>query len=142
MNEKTCKSCGKQINDDFNVCPYCGAKVEENILNETISNNSENQKSEKSWVVCLLLLLFFGYIYIYKFYVGKVLEGFIAWIIGVAAIILCIAGTVSLDMDDNGIFILILGLLLAVIYCLWLIIDFFAILIGKFKDKEGKYVVR
>ena len=140
MNEKTCKSCGKQINNDFNVCPYCGAKVEENILNETISNNSENQKSEKSWVICLLLLLFFGYIYIYKFYVGKVLEGFIAWIIGIAAIVLCIIGMVY--MDDNGILILILGLLLAAIYCLWLIIDFFAILIGKFKDKEGKYVVR
>ena len=140
MNEKICKSCGKQINNDFNVCPYCGAKVEENILNETISNNSENQKSEKSWVICLLLLLFFGYIYIYKFYVGKVLEGFIAWIIGIAAIVFCIIGMVY--MDDNGILILILGLLFAAIYCLWLIIDFFAILIGKFKDKEGKYVVR
>ena len=140
MNEKTCKSCGKQINNDFNVCPYCGTKVEENILNENISNNLENQKSEKSWVVCLLLLLFFGYIYIYKFYVGKVLEGFIAWIIGIAAIVFCIIGMVY--MDDNGILILILGLLFAAIYCLWLIIDFFAILIGKFKDKEGKYVVR
>ena len=140
MNEKTCKSCGKQINNDFNVCPYCGAKVEENILNETISNNSENQKSEKSWVVCLLLLLFFGYIYIYKFYVGKVFEGFIAWIIGIAAIILCIVGIVSID--DSGILISVLGLLLAAIYCLWLIIDFFALLIGKFKDKEGKYVVK
>ena len=140
MNEKTCKSCGKQINNDFNVCPYCGAKVEENILNETISNNSENQKSEKSWVVCLLLLLFFGYIYIYKFYVGKVLEGFIAWIIGIAAVVFCIIGMVY--MDDNGILIFILGLLFAAIYCLWLIIDFFAILVGKFKDKEGKYVVR
>ena len=142
MNEKTCKSCGKQINNDFNVCPYCGAKVEENILNETISNNLENQKSEKSWVVCLLLLLFFGYIYIYKFYVGKVLEGFIAWIIGIAAILFCIIGMVYMDIDDNGILIFILGLLFAAIYCLWLIIDFFAILIGKFKDKEGKYVVR
>ena len=140
MNEKTCKSCGKQINNDFNVCPYCGAKVEENILNETISNNSESQKSEKSWVVCLLLLLFFGYIYIYKFYVGKVFEGFIAWIIGIAAIILCIVGMVSID--DSSILILVLGLLLAAIYCLWLIIDFFALLIGKFKDKEGKYVVK
>ena len=140
MNEKTCKSCGKQINNDFNVCPYCGAKVEENILNETISNNLENQKSEKSWVVCLLLLLFFGYIYIYKFYVGKVLEGFIAWIIGIAAVVFCIIGMVY--MDDNGILIFILGLLFAAIYCLWLIIDFFAILVGKFKDKEGKYVVR
>ena len=142
MNEKTCKSCGKQINNDFNVCPYCGTKVEENILNENISNNLENQKSEKSWVVCLLLLLFFGYIYIYKFYVGKVLEGFIAWIIGIAAIVFCIIGMVYMDMDDNGILIFILGLLFAAIYCLWLIIDFFAILIGKFKDKEGKYVVR
>ena len=140
MNEKTCKSCGKQINNDFNVCPYCGAKVEENILNETISNNSESQKSEKSWVVCLLLLLFFGYIYIYKFYVGKVFEGFIAWLIGIAAIILCIVGMVSID--DSSILILVLGLLLAAIYCLWLIIDFFALLIGKFKDKEGKYVVK
>ena len=140
MNEKICKSCGKQINNDFNVCPYCGAKVEENILNETISNNLENQKSEKSWVICLLLLLFFGYIYIYKFYVGKVFEGFIAWIIGIAAIVFCIIGMVY--MDDNGILIFILGLLFAAIYCLWLIIDFFAILIGKFKDKEGKYVVR
>ena len=142
MNEKTCKSCGKQINNDFNVCPYCGAKVEENFLNETISNNSENQKSEKSWVICLLLLLFFGYIYIYKFYVGKVLEGFIAWIIGIAAIVFCIIGMVYMDIDGNGILIFILGLLFAAIYCLWLIIDFFAILIGKFKDKEGKYVVR
>ena len=142
MNEKTCKSCGKQINNDFNVCPYCGAKVEENILNETISNNLGNQKSEKSWVVCLLLLLFFGYIYIYKFYVGKVLEGFIAWIIGIAAIVFCIIGMVYMDIDGNGILIFILGLLFAAIYCLWLIIDFFAILIGKFKDKEGKYVVR
>ena len=142
MNEKTCKSCGKQINNDFNVCPYCGAKVEENILNETISNNSENQKSEKSWVICLLLLLFFGYIYIYKFYVGKVLEGFIAWLIGIAAIVFCIIGMVYMDIDGNGILIFILGLLFAAIYCLWLIIDFFAILIGKFKDKEGKYVVR
>ena len=141
MNEKTCKSCGKQINSDFNVCPYCGTKVEENILNETISQPLENQKSEKSWVVCLLLLLFFGYIYIYKFYVGKVFEGFIAWLIGIAAIILCIIGMVSME-DGNGILILGLGLLLAAIYCLWLIIDFFAILIGKFKDKEGKYVVR
>lgn len=58
MNEKNCQFCGKQINNDFNVCPYCGAKVEENILNERISNPLENQKSEKSWVVCLLLLIF------------------------------------------------------------------------------------
>ena len=98
MNEKACQSCGKQINNDFNVCPYCGAKVEENISNETISNSLENQKSEKSWVVCLLLLLFFGYIYIYKFYVGKIFEGFIAWIIGIAAIIF-------LPMGMNGIFL-------------------------------------
>lgn len=140
MNEKTCQSCGKQINSDFNVCPYCGAKVKENILNETISNPLENQKSEKSWVVCLLLLLFFGYIYIYKFYVGKIFEGFIAWIIGIAAIILFIIGMVFLDGD--GIIYILLGLSLGFIYLIWIVIDFFAILIGKFKDSKGKYVVK
>lgn len=140
MNEKTCQSCGKQINNDFNVCPYCEAKVEENILNETISNNLENQKSEKSWVVCLLLLLFFGYIYIYKFYVGKIFEGFIAWIIGIAAFIFFVMGMVLLDGD--GIVFIILGLLLGFIYLAWIVIDFLAILIGKFKDSEGKYVVK
>ena len=140
MNEKTCQSCGKQINNDFNVCPYCGAKVEENISNEAISNPLENQKSEKSWVVCLLLLLFFGYIYIYKFYVGKIFEGFIAWIIGIAAFIFFVMGMVLLDGD--GIVFIILGLLLGFIYLVWIVIDFFAILIGKFKDSEGKYVVK
>lgn len=30
--EKFCKSCGKQISKDFKVCPYCGEKVEEEIL--------------------------------------------------------------------------------------------------------------
>ncbi len=140
MNEKTCQSYGKQINNDFNVCPYCGVKVKENILNETISNHLENQKSEKSWVVCLLLLLFFGYIYIYKFYVGKIFEGFIAWIIGIAAIILFIIGMVFLDGD--GIIYILLGLSLGFIYLIWIVIDFFAILIGKFKDGEGKYVVK
>ena len=31
-NEKTCKNCGKQISEDFKLCPYCGEKVEEEIL--------------------------------------------------------------------------------------------------------------
>lgn len=30
--EKFCKSCGKEISKDFKICPYCGEKVEEEIL--------------------------------------------------------------------------------------------------------------
>ena len=30
--EKICKNCGKQISEDFKLCPYCGEKVEEKIL--------------------------------------------------------------------------------------------------------------
>lgn len=30
--EKICKSCSKQISEDFKICPYCGVKVEEEIL--------------------------------------------------------------------------------------------------------------
>lgn len=142
MNEKTCQSCGKQINNDFNVCPYCGAKVEVNISNETISNSLENQKSEKSWVVCLLLLLFFGYIYIYKFYVGKIFEGFIAWIIGIAAVIFFMMGIAFVYGDGDGIVFIILALLFGFIYLAWIVIDFLAILIGKFKDSKCKYVVK
>ena len=30
--KKFCKRCGKQISKDFKLCPYCGEKVEEEIL--------------------------------------------------------------------------------------------------------------
>ena len=29
--EKTCKNCGKQINEKFKLCPYCGANNEEEL---------------------------------------------------------------------------------------------------------------
>lgn len=84
----------------------------------------------------------FGYIYIYKFYVGKIFEGFIAWIIGIAAAIFFVMGMAFFYGDENGIVFIILAFLLGFIYLAWIVIDFFAILIGKFKDSEGKYVVK
>ena len=32
IEEKTCKNCGKEISKYFKLCPYCGEKVEEEIL--------------------------------------------------------------------------------------------------------------
>ena len=42
--EKICKSCNKTINDGDNFCQECGAKVEnESVQNNTITNPQYNQ---------------------------------------------------------------------------------------------------
>ena len=80
MNEeKFCKSCGKPIENDFEVCPYCGAKTDNKII------------SGKDWLVCLILLVFAGILGIHKFYVGRTsvmlvltlgaIASFVLWII-------------------------------------------------------------
>ena len=51
--EKTCKNCGKQINEKFKLCPYCGANNEEELektnsnINQSDNQNCENKKEEK-----------------------------------------------------------------------------------------------
>ena len=42
--EKTCKNCGKQINEKFKLCPYCGANNEEE-LKKTNSNTNQSDNS-------------------------------------------------------------------------------------------------
>lgn len=98
MNEnKFCKSCGKPIENDFEVCPYCGAKTDNKII------------SEKSGLACLLLLLFLGWLGAHRFYVGK---------IGTAILYIITFGGVGI----------------------WALIDLISIILGNFKDAEGKYI--
>ena len=35
-----CKNCGKEIKEEYNVCPYCSTKLNENI-------NAQNQQTKK-----------------------------------------------------------------------------------------------
>lgn len=62
-------------------------KISENLKNEstkimdniTGKNIDHSQKSEKSWMVTLILAIFLGYIGIHRFYVGKIGTG-ILWL--------------------------------------------------------------
>lgn len=44
--EKFCKKCGKQISEDFKLCPYCGEKVEEEILEISCPSCGKTIKSD------------------------------------------------------------------------------------------------
>ena len=47
MNEnKFCKNCGKQISADFKLCPYCGEKVEEDIVEIQCQSCGKTIKSD------------------------------------------------------------------------------------------------
>ena len=72
--EKFCKSCGKSIKNDYEVCPYCGAITDNKII------------SEKDWLVCLILLIFTGMLGIHKFYVGRNSGGIVMLILTISCI--------------------------------------------------------
>ena len=75
MNEnKFCRNCGKQIENDFVACPYCGAKTDNKII------------SGKDGLVCLILLVFAGMLGIHKFYVGRTSEGVVMLILSLTLI--------------------------------------------------------
>ena len=95
--DKFCKSCSKPIENDFEVCPYCGTATDNKIT------------SEKSGLACLLLLLFLGWLGAHRFYVGK---------IGTAILYIITLGGVGI----------------------WALIDLISIILGNFKDAEGKYI--
>lgn len=40
--ERTCKFCGKTINDGDKFCQGCGASVENEVVQETLNNNVQN----------------------------------------------------------------------------------------------------
>lgn len=100
---KVCKSCGKPIEDNFKFCPYC----------KIVTHNKF--ASEKSRLVCLLLLIFLGLIGAHKFYVGRILSAIILLIFSITVI----------------------GLIVSAII---LLIDLISLLSGNFRDSEGKYL--
>ncbi len=55
-----CRSCGKEIKDEAEVCVNCGVKT---------VRPSEGQKE---WIVALLLSVFLGHLGIDRFYLGYI----------------------------------------------------------------------
>lgn len=91
---KFCKHCGEQIDNDCVVCPKCGKQVEklggvEGASNIVINNNAQANVvnsgfstgiSPKSKMVTLILSIFLGGLGIHRFYVGKIGTGII-WLL-------------------------------------------------------------
>lgn len=131
---KFCKHCGQAIDADCVVCPKCGKQVEElkssnNGQPIVINNNNNNSSSSsaaavaggfygelispKSWLVTLLLCIFLGGVGGHRFYAGKIGTAIIM-------ILLCWTG----------------------ISVIWAVIDLIFIIIGRFKDKQGRPIKR
>ena len=60
-----CKHCGKEINDEAVVCVGCGCAVKSNVTNEL-------KEGQKSWLLILLMSIFFGSLGIDRFMMGHV----------------------------------------------------------------------
>ena len=102
---KVCKSCGKPIEDNFKFCHYC----------KIVTHNKF--ASEKSILVCLLLLIFLGLIGTHKFYVGRILSVIILLIFSITVIGLIVSAVI-------------------------LLIDLINLLSENFRDSEGKYLIK
>ena len=116
--DKFCKSCGKSINAEFKVCPFCG--------NNTYADSNF---SEKNSMVCLILIVCLGWaICAHRFYVGRTREAIAFLIANLSSIIILQSGSIQ-------IVVYIIFYLIAV--WLW---DLIKLVKGEFKDSEGKYL--
>ena len=108
----------RQKGADETFCSSCGEIIKKEA--EVCPKCGVRQKgvasvanpSDKDWLVTLLLCFFLGFFGVHRFYTGKVGTGILMILIGWAT----------------------LGI--------WLLVDFIMILTGKFKDKEGRLVVK
>lgn len=74
-----------------------------------LSSAKTEGKSDRSYIVTLLLCFFLGWLGFHRFYTGKVWTG-------------------------------LLQLFTLGFYGIWTLIDFIIILVGQFRDKQGKYI--
>lgn len=81
----------------------------------------------RSWVLTLLLCLFFGILGLHRFYTGKVFSG-------TAMIIITVISGASLMMG--------VGLIGLTVVTIWMLVDFFRILTGFYRDRYGRKLAR
>lgn len=62
-----CSNCGAEVNDNAVVCVKCGCAVNRPDMFRAF----DPDRSQKEWLICLLLCVFAGYLGIHRFYVGK-----------------------------------------------------------------------
>lgn len=140
--EKICKECGKELEEDYKICPYCGTDA----YIETLSN--------KNGIICFILWLsaFYVGIFAHRFYINKIQSAVILSIVNIVGKI----GLICSDILDTSIRLMIINRdadieymsaiayivsLLCIIFSfiVW-IKDLIQLLKGQFKDSEGKYI--
>ena len=67
-----CKNCGAEVRENQAVCLGCGSAI-----NAQAPGMVDPTKSEKDWLVTLLICIFLGGIGIHRFYAGKIGTGII-----------------------------------------------------------------
>ncbi|TXJ37030.1 zinc ribbon domain-containing protein [Brachyspira aalborgi] len=154
-----CKSCGKELENDYKACPYCGAKTEEGISGEKVCpycgklvkgdfkicpycENKIEIISQKNGVVCLILLfsfiLFPPLIWSHRFYAGKIGSTILLLLSTIMSPIFIFLPYSDVDLVTAILYII--GLIIGVILLIIFIKDFIQIISGNFKDSEGKCI--
>lgn len=119
-----CQKCGAKLEDGVKFCPTCGAPIEQVGESSNLSSNTSgtttsasavvvnSSDSLKSRTVAFFLSGFLGALGLHDFYVGKKK-------LGILKLVLLVTG----------------------ISLVWSFIDFLMIIVGVYKDSEGKKVV-
>ena len=105
-----CKNCGKEIDDNVDVCLNCGTFVKEKPQN-TQGGNNQTDASEllkKGWFLAIFCFIF-GALGVHRFMVGKIGTG-------------------------------VLWLLTGGCFGIGVLVDFIMLLFGTFTDKDGNKI--
>ena len=89
LDEIFCRSCGKPIKKEAEICPYCGVRQ--------VSNS--NEKSEKNWATCLLFCIFLWPFGIHRFYAGRIASAIIILLFTIIFIITFFTYSIRNNVD-------------------------------------------
>jgi len=118
-----CGNCGNEIKEGVAFCPNCGTKTGEagNVAQPQQTQQQgqvpahqqpDGGISNRDWLTTLLLCFFLSWFGVHRFYAGK---------------------------TGTGVLMILIGWLTLGI---WHLVDFITICVGKFKDKEGRLIVK
>ena len=145
---QNCPKCGNPLNAGDTECAKCHTPIKPLISLSSVRQTSPAGKpvpgpapnrravSLKNRWVALVLLILFGALGVHRFYAGRVKGGAVMLGCDLAAIIFLIVGVLQTN-EAAALAWMVIALILALIAAVLLIVDFFQILIGCFKDGDG-----
>lgn len=162
-----CTKCGTKIAEDDKFCPVCGAVQSSNEPNSTstvynpIAREAleKIEDSNKSRTVAAILCFLLGGLGAHDFYLGKkgrAIGKIMIFSFGLIVYIFSYAYKLATDSMLNGsahqellssdltqfeaLILSLPSVICSIIIGIWTLVDFIMIIIGKYKDSEGKLV--